>query len=106
MVSCKPNCAGNRLSTVAGVASHACFRDVGLPFAVDGLGHLQHAPRHHLGVFLVVSKVGGVVAVDTTPIVGRHPCSHGDHETVELCHAQVAQDLDIFISLTRFGTLT
>ena len=87
---------------MAGVAGHACLRHVGLPVGVDVLRHLDHAPRHHLGVLAVVFKVGQGVAISAA-FARRNPAGHGHHQAVEFAHAQVAQNFDVFVGLRSFG---
>ena len=70
MVGGEPNLAGHGLSAVAGVTSDTCLCNVGFVFTVNGLRHLQHATRHHLGVFCVLGKIGRVVAINATPFIG------------------------------------
>ncbi len=83
---------------MTGVAGHPGLGDVRLPVGVDVLGHLDHAPCHHLGVFAVVFKVGQGMAISAA-LVGRHPTGHGDHQAVEITHAQVTQDFDVLVDL-------
>ena len=100
----EPNLRWHRLTAVTGVARDAGFGDVVFPAAVDVLRHLDHAPRHHLGVLAVFGQVGRVVAIGTA-LGGRHPAGHGNHQLGELRRAQVAQHLDVLIDLAGLGTV-
>ena len=85
----KPHIGRDMVAPVAGVAGHAGLGHVGLPVLIDALRHLNHAPGHHFGVFSVVRKVFGVMAIRTTDIRG-HPLGDGRHMAVELRDAHIA----------------
>ena len=102
-IGLEPDRIGHRFTAVTGVAGHAGLCHVGLPVCVDVLGHLDHATRHHLGVLGVFRKINGVVTVSTA-FRRCHPRSHGDHQARELTHAQIAQQLHVFINLGSLRT--
>ena len=103
-VGLEPDGAGHGLAPVAGVAGHPGLGNVWLPVGVDVLSHLDHAARHHLGVFAVVFEVGQGVAIGAT-FARRNPAGHGDHQAVEIAHAQVTQHFDVLVDLRGLGAI-
>ena len=100
----KPDIGRNVVAPVAGVTSHPGLSHVRFPVLVDALRHLDHAPRHHLGVLGVLRKVFHIVAIGAAR-VRRHPLRNGCHVAVELRHAQVTQHLDILINVFGLGAV-
>ena len=74
---------------MASIASDTSLADMGRPFRIDLMRHLQHAPGDNLGIDFVGGHVLDVVAI-AAALIGRDPFRHGEHDAVELRLTQVA----------------
>ena len=81
---------------MAGVAGHAGLADMGRPFRIDLMRHLQHAPGDDFGIDLIGRHILNIMAI-AAALIGRDPFRHGQHDAVELRFTHVTQHLHILI---------
>ena len=97
----EPDARRHVLAAVAGVAGDPRRRHVVGPGLVDVAGHLDHAPRHDLGVERVAREIAVLAVAIGAALLGRDPFGHRDHQPVEIVLGEVAEHLDVIIDVAR-----